>query len=278
MIMRQALQPVRLAYHWLRDHAHYASRPGFRSERVVRGVFDSAVVAERLQADGVCIVERYLDGERLIAIQRAADAILSGRPEGAPGKRDCDHLDLPHHPIFANVLLDEFVIAVFEAYYGRDLCLAHTKLQRLDPTTPYEDRNFRWHHDTKGKYVKAMWLLTDQPPDGQRMSFIKGSHRPWRPPGTYDESRFTDGDARHIGQVVECAGPAGSLVLFDTNGIHRGNRNAGPRRDVLVGVYTCGRYLSGYDFDPESLPSLTPRQHAVLERSRAASPGYAYLD
>ncbi len=80
-----------------------------------------------------------------------------------------------------------------------------------------------------------------------------------------------------MGQVVECAGPSGSIVLFDTNGIHRGNRNAGPRRDALVGVYSMGRYLSGYDFEPASLPWLSARQAAVLERSRNASPGYGYM-
>ena len=33
-------------------------------------------------------------------------------------------------------MLDEFVLAVFEEYYGRPLCLADAKLQRLDPTPP----------------------------------------------------------------------------------------------------------------------------------------------
>jgi hypothetical protein len=123
--------------------------------------------------------------------------------------------------------------------------------------------------------MKAMWLLTDQPPEGQRISFVSGSHRQWWPPASYESSRCSNDEARKMGKVIECAGPAGSLVLFDTNGVHRGNRNAGPRRDALVGVYTAGRHLSGYGFSEESLSWLTPRQHAVLERSREASPGHA---
>jgi hypothetical protein len=111
------------------------------------------------------------------------------------------------------------------------------------------------------------------PPDGQRMSFVRGSHHVWRPPAAYEDTRFTDDAAREMGPVVECAGSAGTVFLFDTNAVHRGNRNAGPRRDVLFGVYTAGRFLHGVDVDASRLPRLTPRQRAVLERSRRPSGG-----
>jgi hypothetical protein len=271
---REALRPVRLGYHWLRDRVHFAQRPGFRAGRVVRGAFDSAEIAERMRRDGVCILHRYLEGERLATVQRAAGALLEAIPGGARGKHDFNHMDLARHPLFAELILDELVLAAFEEYYGRELYVADCKLQRHEPTTPYEERSFRWHHDGKGKYVKTMWLLTDVPPDGQRMSYVAGSHRRWKAALTYEETRFTDAGARRLGQVVECAGEAGSVVLFDTNGIHRGNRNLGPRRDVLFGFYSAGRHLSGCRVDTSDLPWCTPRQRAVLERSGDASHGY----
>ena len=266
------MRPLRLGYHWLRDRAHHARRPWFRAERVVRGSFDSAAIVERLRADGVCVLKHYVDRAPLASLQRAAAAILDAIPADERGVSNAKHLDLGRHPLLAQLLLDEVVLAVCEAYYGRPVFLAHSRLERLEPTTPYDDRAFQWHHDTKGTYLRAMWLLTDVPSDGQRMSFAEGSHRQWRPPARYEDTRVPDAEARALGPVMECAGPAGSVVLFDANGIHRGNRNMGPRREVLFGTYTVGRYLRGCDADARALPWLTPRQRAVLERSRLPPP------
>jgi hypothetical protein len=250
------------------DLAHYARRPWFRPERVIRGSFDSAAVVERLQTGGVCILEQYLDAARLTSVQTAAAAALHLTPVNGRDARNAVQIDLNPYPPLAELLLDDLILAVGEAYYGRPVYLAHHKLQRLEPTAPYEDRAFRWHHDAKGSYLRAMWLLTDVPADGQRMSFVVGSHRQWRPPAVYEETRVPDAQARALGPVVECAGPAGSVVLFDANGIHRGNRNRGPAREALFATYTVGRYLRGPCVDATSLPSLTSRQRAVLERSR----------
>jgi hypothetical protein len=268
-----ALLPVRLGYHWLRDRAHFAPRPWFRSQPVRRGAFDSAAIVEQLRTDGVCVLERYLDDGRLASVQAAAAAALEAAPVNGPDARTVLQIDLNPYPALAELLLDDLILAACEGYYGRPVFLAHHKLQRLEPTAPYEDRAFRWHHDNKGPYLRAMWLLTDVPADGQRMSFVVGSHRQWRPLTGYAETRFGDGEARRLGPVVECAGPAGSVVLFDANGIHRGNRNQGPRRETLFGTYTVGRYLRGACVEARSLPPLTARQRAVLERSTvAASP------
>jgi hypothetical protein len=70
---------------------------------------------------------------------------------------------------------------------------------------------------------------------------------------------------------VECAGPAGSVILFDSNGIHRGNRNLGPRREVVFGVYSAGRHLEGCRFDVGHLYDLADWQKAILVRSRTAN-------
>jgi hypothetical protein len=119
-----------------------------------------------------------------------------------------------------------------------------------------------------------MWLLTDVPVTGQRMSYLAGSHatkHQWR---THEDTRFTEARARAIGgRVVECAAPAGSVVLFDTNGVHRPNRNAGPVRDTLVGVYSAGRYREGCEVDASVFSRLSSWQLTVLERSRMRSGG-----
>jgi hypothetical protein len=227
----------------------------------------------------VCILERYLEPARLSAVQHLVGGILDTMPLSDRKRQDYGHTELADHPLLAQVILDELVIAAFEDYLGRPLYLADCHLTRAEPIEPYEERAYRWHHDGKGKYLKTMWLLTDVPADGQRMSFIAGSHRRWRSALTYEETRFTDARARRLGPVVECAAPAGSVVLFDTNAIHKGNRNLGPRREVLFGTYSAGRHLGGFRAGEDDLPGLSARQRAVLDRSRTASPGYgAYRD
>jgi hypothetical protein len=67
-------------------------------------------------------------------------------------------------------------------------------------------------------------------------------------PGYYDANFYSDNihnnEAAVIyGQPIRCCGLAGSVVLFDTNGLHRGNRNSGPRRDIWQHSYTSGDHV-----------------------------------
>jgi len=118
-------------------------------------------------------------------------------------------------------------------------------------------------------------LLTDVTSEGQRMSYIPGSHKLKHHFTRYEDTRLTESQARGYGEVVECVGPAGTVVLFDANGIHRGNRNRGPRRDVVFGVYSAGRYLCGCEFNAEDVSQMTAWQKSILQRSQRASRGYA---
>ena len=50
---------------------------------------------------------------------------------------------------------------------------------------------------------------------------------------------------------VSCVGPAGSVILCDASGLHRGGRSLTHPRIVLVGVYTSN---AGLDAARYSLP------------------------
>jgi hypothetical protein len=120
-----------------------------------------------------------------------------------------------------------------------------------------------------------MWLLTDVPSTGQRMSYIPGSHKlrhPWD--ATPEQTRFTREQALAYGEILECAAPAGSVIIFDTNGIHKGNRNLGPTRDIVLSAYSTGRYRNGFRFDIGNLHHLSEWQRRIVKRSRKASRGY----
>ncbi len=271
-----ALRPLKRAVRSLQDTVYRAPQPWFTPREVVHGRWSSSAVAASLKADGICVLERLLVGQPLQRAQEVVQAMIdeAGRRPRAPGDTPnalSEEVNLIRQPLLADLLLHPLVLAAVEAYYGKPIFLAQASVQRLNPVEPYEDRSFQWHHDTKGKYVKAMWLLADVPSGGQRMSYAVGSHTMRHRWATYEETRFTEAQARASGAALECCGPAGSVVVFETNGIHRGNRNQGPTRDVLFGVYTAGRDLEGCQFDLQRLGHLERWQQDVLRRSASAS-------
>lgn len=273
------LAPLRQGVRDLSDYFHYRPWLRYKPKLVVSGDISSLAVAETLRARGICILEKVLDAEQVRRYHDAFEAMFTG-PDGnragqtaVPGTLS-RLVDFTQWPLFADLAVHELVLAAVEAYYRRPIYLVATQANRLEPVVPFEGDSYQWHHDGKGKYVKAMWLLTDVSADGQRMSYVAGSHRLRHRSVTYDESRYTQGQAVRHGEVVECAAPAGSLVLFDTNGLHRGNRNGGPTRDVVFGIYSAGRYLHGCRFHPELMAKLTEWQRSILEASRVPSPGY----
>lgn len=263
------LAPLRKAVRTIRDYTQSAPLPWYRPREVVTGSYSSRAVAAALRDRGVCILERMLSEQELRFAQEAAGALLE-RANPAREQRGYRSalIDLSQQPLLVAVLLNDLILAAVEEYFGRPIYLALGHTIRLDPVEP-EPTDKGWHHDCKGKYVKAMWLLTDASSTGQRMSYIAGSHTTRHRFATYEESRFTDAEALAYGEdIVECVGPAGSVVIFDTNGVHRPNRNLGPRRETIVSVYSDGRYRQGCRFDPAQLGPLNEWQRSVLKRSR----------
>jgi ectoine hydroxylase-related dioxygenase (phytanoyl-CoA dioxygenase family) len=272
----RGLLPLRHGWHDVRDWWHYRRRATFVGRDVHRGPWSARAVAAALSERGVCILPHAIDAATLDASRTAVDALLGERSSAAadvPGM-SVRSIDFARWSGLAELVLDELILSAVEIYYGRPVYLAVAQAHRLEPVEPWRGDSYQWHHDMKGKYVKAMWLLTDVPRDGQRMTYAAGSHRVKRRGLRYEDSRSTEREARRSGELVECVGPAGSVVLFDTNGLHSGNRNKGPRRDVVFSVFSAGRYLTGCRFDERTLTSLTPGQRAILQRSRAASPRY----
>lgn len=271
--------PLRQGVRGMADYFHYRPLFRYQSRTVVRGGFSSLDIAETLGARGICILENVLDSGQVQSYRDAFDAMFTGPDGNVIGRTDVPGtlsmmVDFTHYPLFADLALHELILAAVEAYYRRPIYLVATQANRLEPVAAFEGDSYQWHHDAKGKYVKAMWLLTDVARDGQRMSYIAGSHRLKHRSVTYDESRCTSAQAVRHGDVVECVAPAGSVVIFDTNGLHRGNRNPGPQRDVIFGIYSAGRYLHGCRYNPDLLARLTEWQRSILESSRTPSPGY----
>jgi hypothetical protein len=155
--------------------------------------------------------------------------------------------------------------ALTEYYYGKEILLANTGGYRIPPIEPRDFGSFQWHHDEKGKVIKAMILLTDVGPSDQRMDYIVGTNKRLNPWVIYQDSRFTNEQANKMGKIAPCIGSAGTVILFDTNGIHRGNRNNSKVRDVWVHNYTSGNALyPSNPLHPGALKNLSNREKKIL--------------
>lgn len=128
------------------------------------------------------------------------------------------------------------VLALIGAYLGHPPVLANWRGYRLDPSEPLLYRAWDWHNDQKRKEVKIMVLLSDVDEDGQAMQVIKGSHKKWWNLTSQSDTKYNIDEAVSLGKeqnITKCFGPAGTIIFFDTNIVHRGAR--GPkRRDVMT--------------------------------------------
>jgi hypothetical protein len=218
---------------------------------------------EQLCKDGVIILPEYFTGATLKEMQDDFDRwCISKTQLDQNGFVDFDGSKgesyLKTSIAFSRAAVDPYLTALASYYWGKPIKLAYSHGYRLEPVEEREYRAFRWHHDLKRKQIKVMILLSDVPSDGQRMDYIPGSHKVWHIFTNQRDVRFTKEEALRFGEPIRCTGPAGTVVVFDANGLHRGNRNLGPRRDQYTFNYTAGRALF-------PLPGLHPEVAQLLK-------------
>lgn len=137
-------------------------------------------------------------------------------------------------PDLMRIALDSRCLAIAERYFGRMPYLADIDMRRIPPTdmnavqeNGYSSSN--WHRDTRGRQLKMMIYLTDVGINDSNFSFIPGSHTSaFRRKLDFLETRFTDDEVtKKYKKTTEWYAKAGSVMLFDTNLIHRLRRKAG---------------------------------------------------
>lgn len=266
---RVFVQPVADLYRrhiYERPDSSYRARVLKESTRAEFGQW-----AQRFCQNGLLILPGYFKGEILMRMQEDFEGWAGGHAPDSQGVlllNEAQGARLRDSEAFSQAAADPELTRLARYYWGKPVFLAQAAGTRLEPRQTADYGAFQWHHDAKRKQVKVMILLTDTPADGQRMDYLPGTHRVWHPirsgEAGYADSRFSNEAVRSWGEAVRCAGPAGTAVLFDTNGLHRGNRNTGPRRDVWVFQYTAGSYLfplSG--LHPAVVEKLSPRERAM---------------
>jgi hypothetical protein len=253
---------------------------------------DMAPLVAELRREGIVFLPGYLSGERLAACQRDFEELVERIRTGPPTPRQpmpwryfpATYTEHEHHvpgvemtyscdpfrssKALLDVVLDEHLLGIVARYFNRKFKMGEAGIHRIYPMPPRDFSSFQWHHDGLGPHVKVMALLTDVGPNDQYMSYLKGTHRMRHGYHIHDgKSRISLDDiatrfARY--EKVDCTGPAGTVIVFDDNGIHRGNRNQGAVRDNLVGCYCPGSTSWPLHVPRAHVAGLSPFQREVL--------------
>jgi hypothetical protein len=197
-----------------------------------------------LETDGFVIMPEFVTGPRLAGMQLAFSRALGRlRANSIDGYEKTERLrDMIEHPLlldqgFLDLGLDPLIVELVRRYVGPQSQLTECKGWRSRITA----RDWHgWHgdawydqqalHDCIPRELKVGLYLTDV--DSGGLAYIKGSHRLLQP---RLHSRQQGGTAWQ-GERVDVHGPAGTIVVFDTSGIHR---QAHPILKIRHALFYC---------------------------------------
>jgi hypothetical protein len=214
---------------------------------------DEAALVARLRTDGYVVVPGYWERDRAQAMRDRLEAYLAeGQSKdfesGAylrfrqnvaydEAVRRMYHVD-KEVPELAEHRNDPMIRRVVEGYYGRPY---HSGVLMFQHNTQSND-NTRYHHvDAFSKEFKSFLYLDDVDEGNGPFAYIPGTQRSHARrvlkqlrQGSH-ATGFTDEELKDvIGREVKLTGEAGTLILADVRGFHRGTPQLDRSRSVLV--------------------------------------------
>jgi hypothetical protein len=236
-MLKRAVAAVKTPVHLAKQYWHRRIDPNYRSN-FVNGAEKSRAqaMAEDMRRDGIIILPSYFMGSELEAFRSAFERVTAGKTNKyTPDSLLTDDI-FTREPVLLEAALDNFLLEIMAGYFHRQFGLSVATATRLMPTPAHRDGSYQWHHDARGKQINLMVLLSNVTSKGQRMSYLRGSHHRY-----YDyyrgivDTRFNedvDLNPETRDKIVEVVGPAGTVALFDSNGLHSGHRNDVEPRDA----------------------------------------------
>ena len=155
--------------------------------------------------------------------------------------------------------LHPFFLSQVEQYFGFSPVLRYVAVWLDYPTRDDALETQMFHRDPEDiRLVKTFLYLKDVGMSNGPFTFAEGTHRnPWN---SYRKIRHTDGDVRALYPTYcqrSFTGPAGTLVLADTNGFHKVLKPREGYRVMLTVNYCSHIPRAGHRasiFEPENPP------------------------
>lgn len=247
-----------------------------------------------LDRDGVAILERVAPPALIEQARRDMDSFVQRLPElegivrrkmhsyghmvdyavhefQRPLNIHRSHDPLVFSPAYARFLLLPELREVVAGYLGRGWMYQAMIAHRTGPSEAVSEGFARWHHDARGRKLNVILVLTDVPADGSATVYMPGSHRLIYLKPRRERVVFYDDEMaqlrRHFGwRERVCDAPAGSLVFFDSQGLHQGRRSQHERDAFQVNCMTKRRHLWPQEIPRTLMDSLAPAEQRELLR------------
>jgi hypothetical protein len=220
-------------------------------------------IVDRLRADGFCVLPGYAPLDQVEAIRRDVEPILgplsagASAPEGVETSSYDDFGTYVLHDVVevseaaASYVADRTILdAVADYSDGRARSFGATAELRARPRR--NDLVDDLHTDTWAFRFKAMLYLTDVAETSAPLRYVAGSHsgQHWRwqkfvahylphvlPGAGWAHTLRARATARQTGNPhfhpTTIVGPAGTVILFDTRGVHGGSTLVDGRRLIV---------------------------------------------
>src|SRR6185312_2164135 len=200
---------------------------------------DSARLLNRLRSSGVVAIHGYWSAEKCAAGRAEIDRLTRDYPgvvqynSGGADKRmfGVESVSLT----LAEFHSDPFLQAVGERLGGNSLYNFATLGARIDATTENNGSGDGWHRDAHDFQFKAILYLSDVEPENGPFEYVSGSQKKWRaafdtavgdfaaaPNTRYEPASVERLLSRYRRAPEQFVGKAGTLLLVNTSGLHRG--------------------------------------------------------
>lgn len=215
---------------------------------------DSDRLLNRLHSSGVVAVSAYWSAEKCEIARAEIDRLAQEYPDvvqrnsGGADKRMFGVESVSAQ--LAEFHDDPFLAAVGERLGGTSLYNFATLGARIDATSENNGSGDGWHRDAHEFQFKAILYLSDVVPENGPFEYISGSQKKWRaafdtavggfaaaPNTRYEPASVARLLSRYGRTPEQFVGKAGTLLLVNTSGIHRGRPLRVGSRYALTNYY-----------------------------------------
>jgi hypothetical protein len=270
MELMRVVSLIKTPVHLTKQYLHRRVDPNYRCNFVTgEEKSRAAELAETMRREGIVILPSYFQPPKLDALRATFERVVRNRiNKYSPDSLWIDDI-FSTEPVLLKAALDNFLLQIIGDYFQRKFGLGVAAATRLFPTPAHRDGSYQWHHDARSKQVNLMILLSNVTVKGQRMAYLRRSHQRY-----YDyyrgivDTRFNedvDADPQSRDRIVEVVGVPGTVALFDSNGLHSGNRNDVEPRDTLgINYVSHRRHTKKVRVRRGDLSALPPAKREVL--------------
>jgi hypothetical protein len=240
--------------------------------------FDLGDIEATIRREGIVVIRGYWSLDKCAASRAEIDALICTYPQlvqRSSGGSDRRMFGVESvSPVLAEFHHDRFLSGVGELSGGNTLYNFATLGARIDGTAENNGSGDGWHRDAHGFQFKSILYLSDVSDENGPFEYLPRSHKRWRaaldtavgdlpaaPNSRYEPEAIAQMASRFGTRVRSYPDKAGTLLLVNTAGIHRGRPLVGGCRYALTNYY-----YQPFQIDLGRIRSFSPLMPGAADR------------